>query len=235
VYVLNAGGAGSLEGFVIVAGTLRPLPGSSRSLALANTNPPNFLKSPGQVGFSPDGSHVIVTTKQSGPGLDVFSVGFAGLLGLHPTEDASATPAPFSFTFDPAGQLVVTEAGTSDVSVYALNSDDSVTALGSVTDGHAALCWITQVGAFYYGSNAGSADISTFQVGSTGTPVLVGVAASTEAGTTDSTATPNGRFLYVENGGAGTVDEFHVSADGTLFEVGMVSGLAAPMEGIAAS
>ncbi|HEX3980308.1 MAG TPA: hypothetical protein VHW93_03745, partial [Acidimicrobiales bacterium] len=93
VYVLNAGGAGSVQGFVITAGTLRPLPGSNRSLGLANTDPPNFLQSPGQVGFSPDGSHVIVTTKQSGPGLDVFSVGFAGLLSLHPAQDASATPA----------------------------------------------------------------------------------------------------------------------------------------------
>jgi len=36
---------------------------------------------------------------------------------------------------------VVTEAGTSDLSVYTLNADDTVTALGSVSDGQAALCW----------------------------------------------------------------------------------------------
>jgi hypothetical protein len=235
VYVLNAGGAGSVQGYALVAGTLRPLPGSNRSLGLANTNPPNFLQSPGQVGFSPDGSKVIVTTKQSGPGIDVFSVGFAGLLSLHPVQDASATPAPFSFTFDSAGQLVVAEAGTSALSVYTVNTDDSVTSLGSVTDGQAALCWVTAVGSTFYGSNAGSATISAFQVSSAGTPTLTGVAASTEAGTTDSAVTANGHFLYVTNGGAGTVDEFHVNSDGTLFEVGMVTGLPSPMEGIAAS
>ena len=47
VYVLNAGGTGSVQGYVLVAGTLRPLPGSNRSLGLANTDPPNFLDAPG--------------------------------------------------------------------------------------------------------------------------------------------------------------------------------------------
>jgi hypothetical protein len=235
VYVLNAGGAGSVQGYVLVAGTLRPLPGSNRSLGLANADPPNFLQSPGQVGFSPDGSQVIVPTKQSGSDIDVFSVGPFGLLSLNPVANPSSTPAPFSFTFDPAGQLVVAEAGTSDVSVYALNADDTLTALGSVTDGQSALCWITQVNGFLYGSNAGSANLSAFQVGASGAPALIGQAASTAAGTTDSAATPNGRFLYVENGGAGSLDEFHVNADGTLFAIGTVTGLATPLEGIAAS
>jgi 6-phosphogluconolactonase (cycloisomerase 2 family) len=116
-----------------------------------------------------------------------------------------------------------------------LNADGTVTALGSVTDGQTALCWVTQDNGVFYGSNAGSADISAFQVSSSGTPSLIGQAASTDAGTTDSAVTPNGRFLYVTNGGAGTVDEFHVNASGTLFEVGMVTGLPSPMEGIAAS
>jgi 6-phosphogluconolactonase (cycloisomerase 2 family) len=235
VYVLNAGGAGSVQGYGLVGGSLRPLPGSNRSLGLANTDPPNFLSAPGQVGFTPDGTRLIVTTKNSNSDIDVFSVGFAGLLSLTPVVNASATAVPFSFAFDLAGHLVVTEAGSSNLSVYTLNADDTVTALGSVTDGQKALCWVTQVGAFFYGSNAGSATVSAFQVGTTGTPVLTGQAASTEAGTTDSAATPNGRFLYVTNGGAGTVDEFHVNSDGTLFEIGMVTGLPSPMEGIAAS
>jgi 6-phosphogluconolactonase (cycloisomerase 2 family) len=235
VYVLNAGGTGSLQGYVLVRGTLRPLPGSNRSLRLANTNPPNYLAAPGQVGFTPSGSQVIVTTKNSGSDIDVFSVGFDGLLSLTPVVNASATPVPFAFSFDSAGHIVVTEAGTSDVSVYGINANETLTSLGSVTDGQTALCWIATANGFFYGSNAGSANLSAFQVSSGGVPALVGIAASTEAGTTDSAVTPNDRFLYVENGGAGTVDEFHVNSDGTLFEIGMVTGLTAPMEGIAAS
>jgi len=235
VYVLNAGGAGSLQGYVLAGGALRPLPGSNRSLGLANTNPPNYLASPGQVGFTPSSSQVIVTTKNSGSDIDVFSVGFDGLLSLTPVVNASATPVPFAFNFDSAGHIVVAEAGTSDVSVYSINADNTLTSLGSVTDGQKALCWIASADGFFFGSNAGSADLSAFQVSSGGVPALVGVAASTEAGTTDAAVTPNDRFLYVENGGAGTVDEFHVNSDGTLFEIGMMTGLTTPMEGIAAS
>jgi 6-phosphogluconolactonase (cycloisomerase 2 family) len=235
VYVLNAGGAGSVQGYTIVADTLRPLPGSDRTLGLANTNPPNFLESPGQVGFSPDGSQLIVTTKTSGSDIDVFSVGSDGLASVTPVVNPSATPVPFSFTFDSAGHLVVTEAGTSALSVYALHAGGTVSVLGSVTDGQMALCWVTAVNGYFYGSNAASANISAFQVSTAGVPSLVGVAASTGAGTTDSAATPNGRFLYVGNGGAGTVDEFHVTSDGTLVEIGTLTGLAPAMEGIAAS
>src|SRR5690348_277418 len=51
VYVLNAGGAGSISGFHIVGDHLEAIAGSTRSLGLANATPPNFLSSPGQVGL----------------------------------------------------------------------------------------------------------------------------------------------------------------------------------------
>ncbi|MGH9019099.1 MAG: lactonase family protein, partial [Acidimicrobiales bacterium] len=101
--------------------------------------------------------------------------------------------------------------------------------------GQAALCWVTAAGGVFYGSNTGSATVSAFEVGPSGVPVLSGVAAHGEGGTTDAAATPNGRFLYVSNGGAGTVDEFHVDADGTLFEIGIAGGLPTPFEGIVAT
>src|SRR5262249_47642605 len=43
VYVLNAGGTGSISGFHIVGSQLEPIAGSTRSLGLANTTVPNFL------------------------------------------------------------------------------------------------------------------------------------------------------------------------------------------------
>jgi hypothetical protein len=39
----------------------------------------------------------------------------------------------------------------------------------------------------------------------------------------------------VEEGGFGTVAEFEVGSAGALIQIGEVSGLSAPMEGIAAS
>src|SRR5215475_12349903 len=47
VYVLNSGGSGIVQGFRIAGDRLVRIPGSARSLGLANTDPPNFLSSPG--------------------------------------------------------------------------------------------------------------------------------------------------------------------------------------------
>jgi hypothetical protein len=52
VYVANAGGAGSVSGFWIVGQRVLPIPGSTRSLGLDDTNPSNFHDGPGQVIFS---------------------------------------------------------------------------------------------------------------------------------------------------------------------------------------
>jgi 6-phosphogluconolactonase (cycloisomerase 2 family) len=233
VYVLNGGGAGQVAGYFLFGDHLIPLPWATRSLGLANANPPFFLMSPAQVGFTPDGSKLIVTTKASGSSIDVFRVGFLGSLGA-PIVNASATPVPFAFTFDPQGRLVVAEAGQSEVSSYTVAPDGKLAVIGSVPDGQAALCWVSPARGHFYVSNAGSATLSSYTLDASGHPVLVGVAAATEAGTTDSVPTANGRFLYVENGGAGTVDGFRVHADGSLTRVASVTGLPTLFEGIAA-
>ena len=95
-YVLNAGGAGSVQGFRIGPHGLSPISGSARSLGLANSNPPNFLMSPGQVGFTPDGRQLLVTTKASTSSIDVFQVGHDGRLSAAPVVNPSATPVPFA-------------------------------------------------------------------------------------------------------------------------------------------
>src|SRR5207249_7252049 len=99
VYVLNSGGAGIVQGYWIRGSRLVPIPGSARSLGLANGDPPFFLTSPGQVGFTPDGSELLVTTKASTSSIDVFQVGSDGRLSASPVVNPSATPVPFAFTF----------------------------------------------------------------------------------------------------------------------------------------
>jgi hypothetical protein len=88
---------------------------------------------------------------------------------------------------------------------------------------------------YFYGSNAGSANVSQFVETLGGVPNLVGVAASLSSGATDSAASSDGRDIYVEEGGTGAVDEFQIGSGGALTQVGEVSGLSAPMEGIVAS
>lgn len=236
LYVLNAGGAGTLQGFRIEGHRVAPLPESTRTLGLANSDPPFFLSSPGQVGFTPDGRQLLVTTKTSGDMIDVFSVGRHGLLSATPTHNTAATPVPFAFTFQPGTKrLVAGEAGVSAVTTYVVQPSGSLSDPRSLSDGQTALCWITRVRDVYYVSNTGSNTISSYRIQRDGRPVLLAsVAAETELGPVDSAASGN-RFLYVQTGTSGTLDEFRVERDGSLDEIGVVTGLPSGQEGIAAS
>src|SRR5215213_6840627 len=199
VYVLNAGGAGSVQGFRIHHRRLSPLTGSARSRGLANSSPPNFLMSPGQVGFTPDGGRLLVTTKASTSSIDVFQVGADGRLSAAPVVNPSATPVPFAFTFDPVGRLVMGEAGTSSVTTYTINGNGTLADARSLSDHQVALCWIQRVGDVYYVANTGSNTLSAYRIDATGQPSLVtpsGIVATTEAGPIDLTPSSDGRYLY---------------------------------------
>lgn len=257
VYVLDSGGSGAVTGYRVVglgrpltagpagsgAGVGSPsdrlvsLPGSSRTLGLSNATPPFFLSSPAQIGFSPNGSELIVTTKGSTSSFDVFAVSPAGLLSAVPAVTADGGAVPFAFTFSSYGQLVVAEAANSTLHTYALGRSGSLTSLSaSVPDGQSALCWVTAVGSHYYAANAGSNTVSAYTVAPDGTPSLVGatgVVATTDSGPIDMAASADGSTLYVEAGAAGAVDEFHVNGDGSLGDLGSVAGLGAGIEGIA--
>ena len=238
VYVLDAGGAGAVQGFRLSGSGLTPIAGSTRSLGLTNSSPPFFLESPGQIGFSPDGSQLLVTTKKSGSAIDVFSVGADGLLSATPTVNASATPVPFAFTFAPSGRLVVGEAGASSLTTYRLHSDGTLVEPKSQTDGQTALCWIQRVGDYYYVSNTGSNTLSAFTLGASGQPGLVGangVVAETDPGPIDLASPAGSHLLYLETGTTGTIEGFAVAADGSLTKVAAVTGLPPGLEGLAAS
>jgi hypothetical protein len=237
VYVLNAGSAGDLQGFHFDGAWLSPIPGSSRSLGLDNGVPPYYLDSPGQVGFTPSGRQLVVTTKDSNSDIDVFQVAWNGELSSSPVVNASAQPVPFAFSFDPLGRLVVTEAGSSSVTTYNLAPNGSLNAIDTLGDGEVALCWIVQADGYYYGANAGSNTISGYQVGLNGSLSLVGdaggIVATTGAGPIDMVASDG--YLYAETGATGTIDIFRVNRTGSLSEAGSVTGLGAGIEGIAAS
>ena len=237
VYVLNAGGTGVVQGFRIAGHELRPIEGSARSLGLANTDPPDFLTSPGQVGFTPDGRQLIVTTKASGSMIDVFDVEPNGLLSAAPVHNVSATPVPFAFTFTPNGRLAVGEAAASTVTTYTVTAAGMTTDPKSFPDGQAALCWILRVGPYYYVSNTASNTLSAYTIAASGQPALVGatgVVGTTEPGPIDMTSPSGRRFLYAQIG-SGFVDEFRVNEDGTLTKLGVVTGLPPGMEGLAST
>jgi hypothetical protein len=235
VYVLNAGGAGSVQGFH--TGSLRRIAGSARSLNLTPNLTPQFLNTPGQIGLTPDGRQLVVTTKANGSSIDVFRVFAHGALSAAPTVTPAANPVPFGFTFDAGGDLVVAEAGTNSLTTYAIHADGTVTEQASVTNGQAALCWVTRAGGFFYGANAGSGTVTGYTIAGA-LPAVVGQTA-TDPGTIDLAATPDGAFLYVETGGSDVVDAFAVKAGGSLVFTGSSVAPELPghngLEGIAVS
>jgi 6-phosphogluconolactonase (cycloisomerase 2 family) len=235
VAVLNAGGAGSVTQYQLQRGRLVAT-GQTRSLGLSNTTPPNYLAGAGQVGYSPNGQFLIVTTKSSTSSFEVFSVGFNGDLSSSPTVTKSTNAVPFSFTFDASGRLVAVEASNSSVSTYSIRPNGSLSPIGTVSDGATALCWIAAAHGYFFGSNAGSGTVSSFSENATGVPALLNATAATaHPGTTDSATSPDGQFLYVESGGSGALDAFAVNANGTLTPLETLWNLPKPYEGIAVS
>ncbi len=222
VYVLNAENGGSLQGYRVVLDRLLPLGGSTRQLGLDATATPQFVNTPGQVAFSPDGSKLIVTTKANGNDIVVYSVGFLGYLWPNPVVNAEPGTVPFAISFDRAGNLVIAEAGTNSLATFALNHDGTVTLLHSVATGQAATCWVAATGSLFYVGNAGSGSVTGFQSGPSGQLAALGNTA-TDPGTVDIAATPDGRFLYVQAGGPGAVDAFRINANGSLTSIGSVT------------
>ena len=126
VYVLNALNGGDVQGFKVIGTILVPLPGSRRALGLDPAETPQFTSTPGQVAFTPDGSQLIVTTKNNGNDIDVFGVGFGGRLSARPVVNAEPGTVPFAITFDSSGHLVIAEAGTNALATFALGAHGTV-------------------------------------------------------------------------------------------------------------
>jgi 6-phosphogluconolactonase (cycloisomerase 2 family) len=234
VYVLNAEGGGSVSGYRVFRDRLIPIPGSTRPLGLNPDATPQFTNTPGQAAFSPDGAQLIVTTKANGSDIDVFGVGANGRLSAQPVVNADPGEVPFAITFDPAGHLVIADAGTNALSTFALGPDGGLTPLDTVGTGQSATCWVAADRGLLFASNAGSATITGYAAGAGGGLTLLGQTA-TDPGTVDAAVTPGGRFLYVQTGANGVVDEFAVAPGGSLAEVGHVTVAgAAGGEGIVA-
>ncbi len=235
VYVLNARDGGSVQGFLRVGSTLVRVPSWHRALGLDATETPEFTSTPGQVAFTPDGTKLVVTTKNNGNDIDVFGLTPAGAPSTAPVVNADPGAVPFAVSFDAGGHLAVAEAGTNSVATFTVGRNGKLTLVNRAATGQMATCWIARDGSLFYASNAGSASVSGYADSGSGALHALGNTAA-GAGTVDAVASPDGRDLYVQGGANGTVTEYAVHAGGTLTEIGSVTVPgAAGGEGIAAS
>jgi len=219
-FVLDAGLAGYVQGYRIAGGRLHAIAGSQRSLGLANSNPPGFLQSPGQVGFTPDGRHLVITLKgNNGGSVDVFSVSDDGQLSNAPTATAVGG-VPFAFVFDPQGHLVIVNAAFGNLSTYTVNGNGSLSLVSAgASDGQIAACWVIGTKGNFYAANTGSGSLSRYTIDNNGTVALRSPLAATGIpGAIDMAV--SGRFLYAQSGGSGSVKAFAVGEDGSLTPIG---------------
>lgn len=118
---------------------------------------------------------------------------------------------------------MISEAAISSASSYRVIRTGLKLISGSVADTQAAACWlvVTGDGRFAYAANAGSGNISAYQVAGTGKLTLLtpgGVNGITGAGhhPVDMAFGNSDTLLYVLASGNNTINAFWIHANGTL-------------------
>ncbi len=232
LYVLNAGGAGNITGFVVKQGELSPLAGSTRQLGAGSAGP-------AQVSFASNGKVLVVTEKSSST-IDTYVVDGHGIAGA-PTVTAAVGGTPFGFDFDKHGNVLTSNA-TGSASSYDVAQDGSLSVIsGAVPTFQGAPCWLvaSKNGRYAYTANAASGTISGFAVDHGGTLSLLdpsGITGNLGAGShpLDESVSEDGRFLHVLVDGTHRVGTFRIAHDGSLTLVGTFGGLPAGAAGLAA-
>jgi 6-phosphogluconolactonase len=173
------------------------LPGTATS-----STQPFGTQAVGQVGFSPDGKHLVVVSKEGplSPGfpfgdtlgngrVHVFAVDAvshqltncaAPTTTVLPLNPEGKGKFPFSFAWNAKGNLLLTEVfGVSTsptgsaLSSFTLGADGSLTPIStSITSGQTAACWVVFSGKHAFVTNYLSDNISTYEVKNNGTLTL---------------------------------------------------------------
>ena len=182
-------------------GSVASVRSGRRTWDSATRTRPFFTAGPGQVGFTPDGRELLVTTKSHGTVVG-FPVRFDGRLG-QPVANPATGAVPFAFSFDPLGRLIVVEAGTNSVSSHIVRGDAPLTTLaGPVTDGQQAACWIAVSGRRSFRGERRQLEHQHLPDRLRRFADALPTVTATSGGAIDLVASPDGRFLYSENGAA---------------------------------
>ena len=232
VYVLGAGGEGSLSGFQIDASScLLKSVGPAVSLGQqGESSPPVAATAPAQVEFVTVGGKTFLAVKISGQD----NVVGPGTMSLYPlaADGALGAPAvttlkvvPFSFDVHAAG-IVSNAAGDQTVTNYAVADDGSLTVAGGPVDlgGVTGNCWIqasTKNGCVATTNfNGGDGTVAVLRLGADdGALTLLDNAAARVGGPIDLRFDPAGEHLYVLGGGRPAVYVYAVAEDCALDEM----------------
>ena len=234
VYVLSTSKP-AVVGFRLGESGLAPIAGGEYPLSSAKADP-------AQVGFTLDGTALIVTERGT-DSISSFPVGADGRLGELETV-ASSGPTPYGFACTKAGTLVVTEAfraekGAAAASSYSVDGATVTPVTRSVGNGRSEICWAVASadGRHVFTTNFADGAVSCYSVSSNGDLLLddaaAGVAVDGEPGLRDEDLSGDGRFLYAIDADGGRVLGWRVD-EGALTPVGSWNGLPKTIAGLAA-
>jgi 6-phosphogluconolactonase (cycloisomerase 2 family) len=226
VEVLNAG-SNTVAGLELSDHSLNPISGAVAALS-------GGASAPVEVGFAPDGEHVVVAEKVSNT-IDSFEVTQNRLHGLRTIASTGATP--FGFDFTRHGDLIVSDAaggaaGASAATSYRVGEDGVLHPINEVANGQSAACWVVvnREGDRAYVANTGSGTVSSYDISRSGRLTLRAGAAATPGGSPVDEALGGGWF-FVLIGQAIAVSPVLPSGDlGTITTTG---GLPAGTTGLA--
>lgn len=233
LYVLNFD-SDNIHGFRIgQEGTLTHIDGSTRPLSGTGVVPP-------QIAFTPNGNFLMVTEKATNK-ISSFKVKNDGSVAPD-LATASTGETPFGFNFGREDVMIVSNAaggaaGAGSGTSYRIGGNGVPHDVnGAVPNFQAAPCWVatTLFGRFAFLSNTGSNTVSSYYIAPEGKLFLIDkAAASTDNAPADIVVSANNFNVYELNVNSGTIGEFHRTFFGGLQSIGSISGLPAPVTGLA--
>jgi 6-phosphogluconolactonase len=236
VVVLNTGEPG-LASFRLDAEGIRPVEGGDQALDPSHADP-------AQVGFSPDGSMVVITERAT-DSIVTYEVAADGTFRAS-SKVASEGPTPYGFAFTSDGTLVVTEAyraekGAAAASSYAIEDGSLAARSSSVGNGRSEICWavVTPDGRSAFTTNFADGAVSRYAIAADGSLSLedaaAGISLEGVPGLRDLDLSGDGRFLYAIDADGGRIYGWSVEAEGMLEPVGSWDELPETVAGLAAS
>ena len=217
------------DGLVVVMNTGEPRLVSFRLTPMASNRCRAAIRfsasdaDPAQVGFSPDGSMVVITQRGT-DSIVTYQVGADGTFGAS-SAVASQGPTPYGFGFASGGTLVVTEAfraekGAAAASSYAIVDGSLEPRTGSVGNGRSEICWavVTPDDRFAFTTNFADGAVSRYAIAADGSLSLddatAGIAVDGMTGLRDEDLSSDGRFLYAIDADGGRIYGWSVGAAG---------------------
>lgn len=231
LYVANRGDgetSSNITGFRVLGnGHLLPIEGADYPLSQSDAQP-------ACIAFSPCGRYLVLSERTANK-LDLYCVDPCGTLCLASIEESSGN-APFGLTFTRNGILLVSEVGPNALSSYAIEDGALRVISASITNGQQATCWVaaTPNCAHAYTANAGTGNISHYNITPNGVLTYINSVLSVPSGTgapIDCIVDPAGRFFYVLNGNDGTISVLQIIQGGQLMFLTAYQDICLPAPG----